>query len=151
MALDGLSLGNMGVIRDILPGELQLQLKEANAVQQAVKKIEHAEGDKLDPDKRKNKEEQKKQQQENAQKKLYKNIFDEIPEERKSDIQDLDQVINRTENKREYKVVYNSYNEIIEIIHIKSNQVTETLTLEELKSFIMKVKNPLGIIVDRKI
>ena len=151
MALDGLSLGNMGVVRDILPGELQLQLKEANALQQAVKKIEHTEGGKLDPDKRKNKEEQQKQQRENAQKKLYKSLFDEIPEERKSDIQDLDQVINRTENKREYKVVYNSYNEIIEIIHIKSNQVTETLTLEELKSFIMKVKNPLGIIVDRKI
>lgn len=151
MALDGLSLGNIGIVRDILPGEIQLQIKEANALQQAVKKIEQAESDKLDPDKRKDKEQQKKKQEEEAQKRAYKKTVENLSEKHKSYIEDLDQVINRTENKREYKVVYNSIKEIVEIIHLKTGQVSETLTLEELKAFIMKVKNPLGIIVDRKI
>jgi len=149
MALDGLSLGNIGVVRDVLPGEIQLQIKGASTVEQAVKKIEQSENDKLDPDKKKEKEKQ--QQKQNSQQKSYSAVFEELPEARKSDIKDLDQAINRTENKREYRVLYNSYNEVVEIIHVKSNMVTETLTLEELKSFIMKVKNPLGIIVDRKI
>ncbi len=149
MALDGLSLGNIGVVRDIAPGEIHFQIKEMNPVEQVVQKIEQSENQKLDPDKKKDKEKERQEQQ--AQKRAYKKVFEELPEERKSDIEDLNQVINRTENKREYKVVYNSYKEVVEIIHIKTNQITETLTLEELKSFIMKVKNPLGIIIDREI
>lgn len=149
MALDGLSLGNVGVVRDVNPGEIQFQIREMHPVEQAVQKIEQAESDKLDPDKRKERERQQKEKQ--AQKKAYNKVFEELPEDRKSDIEDLNNAINRAENKREYKVVYNSYSEVVEIIHIKSNQITETLTLEELKSFIMKVKNPLGIIVDRQV
>lgn len=149
MALDGLFLGNIGMVRDITPGEIQFQIKETNSVEQVVKKIEQSENDKLDPDKKK--ERDKKQGEKEAQKRAYKNVFEELPEERKSDIEDLNQVINKTENKREYKVVYNSYKEVVEIIHIKTNNITETLTLEELKSFIMKVKNPLGIIIDRQV
>lgn len=149
MALDGLSLGNIGIVRDIAPGEIHFQIKETNSIEQVVKKIEKSENDKLDPDKRKDKENNRGEKE--AQKRAYKNVFEELPEERKSDIEDLNKVINKTENKREYKVVYNSYKEVVEIIHIKTNNVTETLTLEELKSFIMKVKNPLGIIVDRQV
>lgn len=149
MALDGLSLGNVGVVRETLPGEVQLQVKDMYPVEETVKKIEQAENEKLDPDKKKDKE--KNQQEKQAQKKAYGNISKELSEERKSDIEDLNRAINRSENKREYKVLYNSYNEVVEIVHVKTNKVTETLTLEELKSFIMKVKNPLGIIVDREV
>lgn len=149
MALDGFSLPSLGVLNNITPAEIHMQAQQASINHQNNKKVEQTEQYKLNPDRENRKQEQN--QKKKSQDEAYADIFDELPEERKSDIEDLSKALNLTENKRDYQVVYNSVQEIVEIIHIKSGVVTETLTLEELKSFIMKVKNPLGIIVDRKV
>lgn len=152
MAVDGLSIKTLSMVRDVLPGEIQQQAEESSAALARLKKVEQAEKQKLDPDgKNQNKREQDQNQEDEQQEKTLNSLFQEIAEERKSDIDEYYKVVNLTENKTEYKVMYNSYKEIVEIIHIKTGNVTETLTLEELKSFVMKVKNPLGIIVDKKI
>lgn len=149
MAIDGFSLSNLGVIKDITPAEIHMQAQQASLNHIQNKKVEETEQYKLNPDRESQK--QKQNQRQKSQNDAYKDILDELPEERKSDIEDLSRALNTSENKRDYKVIYNSVKEIVEIVHIKSGQVTETLTLEELKSFIMKVKNPLGIIVDKKV
>jgi ADP-heptose:LPS heptosyltransferase len=152
MAVDGLSINNLGMVRDVLPGELQQRAEETSAAMARLKKVEEAEKQKLDPDgKNKNQNQQQQQEEDESQEKTLTNLFQELSEGNKSDVEDYSKVINLTENKTEYRVMYNSYKEIVEIIHIKTGTVKETLTLEELKSFVMKVKNPLGIIVDKKI
>ncbi|MEI8377353.1 MAG: hypothetical protein WCF95_02335 [bacterium] len=151
MAIDGLTLTNVGVTREILPGEIQFQAKQASDMQVTIKKIDETEKQQLDPNGNRNKGNQQKRQEENDQQKAISNLFTEIAEPVKSDVQYNQKALELTENKVEYKVMYNSREEIVEIVHIKTAEVKETLTLEELKSFVMRVKNPLGIIVDRKI
>jgi cobalamin biosynthesis protein CobT len=149
MAIDGLSLINVGVTRDILPAEIQLQAQEASNLHAVMKKIEETDKQQLDPNGNKNKDRRQKRKEEDEQQKTISDLFDEVSEPAKSDVQYNEKALQLTENKSEYKVMYNSHEEIVEIIHIKTGQVKETLTLEELKGFIMRVKNPLGIIVDR--
>ena len=151
MAINGLSLTNIGMTRDILPAEIQFQAQEASNLHASMKKIEESEKAQLDPNGGKNKERREKRKKQDDQEKAINDLFTEIAEPVKSDIQYNQNVLELTENKSEYKVMYNSHKEIVEIVHIKTGQVKETLSLEELKSFIMRVKNPLGIIVDRKV
>jgi hypothetical protein len=153
MAVDGLSINNMGMIRDILPAEIQQRAEESSAALARMKKVENSEKMTLNPDgQNKRDQNQQQQEEEKSQEETLNSLFMEMSEERKSDTVDIySKVVELTENKSEYKVVYNTYTEIVEIIHIKTGSIKETMTLEELKSFVMKVKNPLGIIVDRKI
>lgn len=151
MAIDGLSVTNIGVIRDILPAEIQLQAQEASNMHVTMKKIEETEKQQLDANGGKNKDRREKRKKQDEQQQTINKLFTEIAEPVKSDIQYNQKALELTENKREYKVMYNSDKEIVEIIHLKTGEVSETLSLEELKSFIMRVKNPLGIIVDRKV
>lgn len=150
MAIDGLSLTNVGVTREILPSEIQFQAKQSSDMQITIKKIDETEKQQLDPNGGKNKERQQ-QKQDSEQQKAISNLFAEVAEPVQSDDKYNKKALELTENKVEYKVMYNSREEIVEIIHIKTGKVKETLTLEELKSFVMRVKNPLGIIVDRKV
>ena len=151
MAINGLSLTNIGISREILPAEIQFQAQEASNLHAALKKIEESEKSQLDPNSNKNKERREKRKKQNEQEKAINALFTEIAEPAQSDIQYNEKALELTENKTEYKVMYNSHKEIVEIIHIKTGEVKETLSLEELKSFVMRVKNPLGIIVDRKV
>ena len=151
MAIDGLSLINMGITRELLPAEIQLQAQEASNLKAATKKIQETEKQQLDANGGRNKDRRQKRREQDEQEKAINQLFSEVAEPVKSDIQYNEKAIKLTENKVEYKVMYNSHKEIVEIIHIKTGAVSETLSLEELKSFVMRVKNPLGIIVDRKV
>jgi hypothetical protein len=151
MAIDGLSLINIGMARDILPAEIQLQAQEASNLHAALKKIDETDKTQLDANGKRNKERREQRKKQDDQQKAINNLFTEIAEPVKSDIQSNNKVLELTENKTEYKVMYNSHKEIVEIVHIKTGEIRETLSLEELKSFVIRVKNPLGIIVDRKV
>lgn len=152
MAIDGLSLINVGVVRDLSPAEIQLQAQASSAnLEISVKKIQETEKQQLDANGGRNKDRRQKRKEQDSQQQAINKLFSEVAEPVKSDIQYNENAVKLTENKIEYKVMYNSHKEIVEIIHIKTGEVSETLSLEELKSFIMRVKNPLGIIVDRKV
>jgi len=151
MAIDGLPLSNIGLTRELSPAEAQLQIQASSAnLETTVKKIQETEKQQLDANGGRNKDRRQKRKEQDSQEKVISDIFGGLAEPAKSDIQYNEEAVKLTENKREYKVMYNSHKEIVEIIHIKTGAVKETLSLEELKSFVMRVKNPLGIIVDRK-
>lgn len=159
MAIDGLSLMNLGVMAELSPREIQEQAKQAAQTKAKMKKIEEVEKSKINPDEDKKhqknfKNKQNQDENEQNQNEILQKLFLDITEEPKSDISETAHIKNAmhlSENKAEYSITYNSYKEIIEIRHIKTGKIEENLSLEELKSFIMKVKNPLGIIVDKKI
>lgn len=152
MAIDGLSLAHIGISREVTPAEIQLQAQEASNLNAAMKKISESERQQLDPNGGKNKERRQQKKHESDQQKAIAEVFVESSDAVKTDLQQYNQrAMELTENKSEYKVMYNSRKEIVEIVHIRTGEVRETLTLEELKGFVMRVKNPLGIIVDRKV
>lgn len=159
MAIDGLSLMNLGVMAELAPREIHQEAKQASQIKAEMKKIEEVENSTINPDKDKkqqknNQNNQKNDENDPNQDELLQKLFSDITETAKSDSAEtlhIKNAIQLSENKAEYSITYNSYKEIIEIIHIKTGQIQETLSLEELKSFIMKVKNPLGIIVDKKV
>lgn len=159
MAIDGLSLMNLGVMAELSPREIQHEAKQTAQIKAEMKKIEEVEKSQINPDeekkhKKNNQNHQKNDENEQNQDEILQKLFLDITEDAKSDNEEtahIKKAMHLSENKAEYSITYNSYKEIVEIRHIKTGQVEETLSLEELKGFVMKIKNPLGIIVDKKV
>lgn len=149
MALDGLSLTSLGFATEISPKDISHTAEETSKAraEQTLKEIEEMEKQQLDPDRDspKDKNQQKNKKRKKLPQKAYVVEVESIEEEKNEKILEL------TAQQNMYKVIYNSDKEIVEITHSKTGEIAETLSLAELKSFIMKVKNPLGVIVDRTI
>lgn len=150
MALDGLSLSSIMTHSEISPKDISHRAEEDSKLRaaQKFKEIEELEKQKLDPDREKQKE-QHQQDTEEEKKNLPQNAY--VVDVEGLETEKNEKILALTSQQNMYKVIYNSDKEVVEITHSQTGKVEETLSLAELKSFIMKVKNPLGIIVDRKI
>lgn len=149
MALDGLSLSSIVAHSEISPKDISHNAEETSKAraEQTLKEIENLQKQQLDADRDTPKQEQKqnKKKRKHLPQKAYIVEVESIEDEKNEKILEL------TAQQNMYKVLYNSDKEVVEITHSKTGEVAETLSLAELKSFIMKVKNPLGVIVDRSI
>jgi hypothetical protein len=138
MPLDGLSFSNSGIQRIISPSEIAGQATQVSQHQAetTIKKLD------------------KKQKTEN-------NLDQETEEDKGRDLQGRDSdKESKDESEKEnakreiakkYKVKFNSFTDMVELIDKNTGVTVETITPEDLINLVAKSLNPSGILVDREI
>ncbi len=138
MGIDGLTVNNLGIIRDVSAVELLNFIKRDSdeQAQKSFKEVENSKKTTLDPDARGN-------QQENHQ---------HPQSSLKEQEQEPDEIVSEIEREedRKYRLTCNLGKECVEIIDLNTNKVIETISISELKQFFTQIKNPSGILVDQR-
>lgn len=135
MPLDGLSLSSSGLFKIINPAEVALQAEQRAQTQAetVIKKLEEKE--KLDPDV----EDQGGEEQRDLQGR------------ESSDSEEESEFLEKQEKIKKYKVKFNSFTDMVELVDQKTGTIVETISPDDLIGLISKTVKPSGILVDREI
>ncbi|OGI17789.1 MAG: hypothetical protein A2255_04535 [Candidatus Melainabacteria bacterium RIFOXYA2_FULL_32_9] len=136
MPLDGLSFSNSGLFRIVNPTEVALQAEHQAQAQAetAIKKPEEKE--KVKPDLEDKTEDQ------------YKDLQGRNTDESEDE---ENEVLQKQEKIKKYKVKFNSLTDMVELIDQKTGSIIETISPDDLINLISKTVKPSGILVDKEV
>jgi len=149
MALDGLSNQNVGIYRTKDPSE-KIEKQAAKYKEKAEFSLTNVDEttvlEKVDPDA------QKEKNNDDATKELILSKANKmIEEENEQEVLKVVLKEDDTDVELEYTLQFNSQSKMIEMKNVKTQDLIETVTPEELMKVLSKAKNIEGILIDKEI
>lgn len=152
MGLDGFSMGNLGLHKDLTSAQMSNQAEQLalRGTEFQIKFVDELAKKKAIERKKENDEEEPKEHEE------IKDIFEQLEEEfEENDDEDEDEDEEFVEQKNElskgFSVKINKDTEMIELYDNKDNRIVQTITANDLIGLISKLNSASGVFVNRKI
>lgn len=143
MGLDGLSMGNLGLHKEVTSAQMSNQ-----AEQLANKDVGFKIKDIVEIGKEKGIEVKEDGSNSNE---FFEQNFKEEEDSESNFAKKFDEKMFETNDPKEFSVRVNPKTDMIELINNKENKLIETISAKELMQLISKLDSASGIIVNRKI
>lgn len=146
MGLDGLSVGNLGLHKDLTSAQMANQAEQAanKNIGFKIKDIDQVASEKGIQ----SKEEGSKNSPESF---FEENFNEEEQNEFGTNKQKVDEKIFEKTDPKEFSVRVNQKTEMVELFNNKDNKIIETISATDLMQLISKLDSASGILVNRKI